>query len=152
MSDPEVLDLTVDEEDKKNAPKLDLAALAREREARRQSRGDDGGDAKRARVASTTPAAPTGDAPSLRPGWFTRSGCERARQQQITFPCPTVSPRAVLRALRRENLGFYRAIDDKTSRRGPSVTRSRSASNASDADASSRNWHPRLSARRPGRR
>ena len=32
MSDPEVLDLTVDEEDKKKAPKLDLAALARERE------------------------------------------------------------------------------------------------------------------------
>jgi len=43
MSDPEVLDLTVDEEDKKKAPKLDLAALAREREARRRSRGD-GGD------------------------------------------------------------------------------------------------------------
>ena len=56
MSDPEVLDLTVDEEDKKKAPKLDLAKLAREREARRQSRGDDGGDAKRARVASTTPS------------------------------------------------------------------------------------------------
>lgn len=148
MCDSEVVDLTLEDEPK---PRLDLAALARQREERRRSRGDDGGDAKRPRVAST-PAAPTGDAPSLRAGWFTRSGCERARQQQITFPCPTVSPRAVLRALRRENLGFYRAIDDKTSRRGPSVTRSRSASNASDADASSRNWHPRLSARRPGRR
>ena len=38
MSDPEVLDLTVDEEDKKKTQKLDLAALAREREARRRSR------------------------------------------------------------------------------------------------------------------
>ena len=92
MSDPEVVDLTV-AEDKKKTQKLDLAKLAREREARRRSRGDDGddgGDAKRPRVAST-PAAPTGDAPSLRAGWFTRSGMARAQQQQITFPCPTVS-------------------------------------------------------------
>ena len=115
MCDSEVVDLTLEDGPKPSAgsaSQLDLAALAREREARRQSRGDDGGDAKRPRVAST-PAAPTGDAP-LRAGWFTRSGMARAQQQQITFPCPTVSPRAVLRALRRENLGFYRAIDDKT--------------------------------------
>ena len=63
MSDSEVVDLTLEDEPKPSAgsaPQLDLAALAREREARRQSRGDDGGDAKRSRVAST-PAAPTGD-------------------------------------------------------------------------------------------
>ena len=36
------------------------------------------------------------------------------------------------------------------SRRGPSATRFRSVSNASVADASPRNWHQSLSARRPG--
>ena len=63
MCDSEVVDLTLEDEPKPSAgspPQFDLAALAREREARRQSRGDDGGDAKRARIAST-PAAPTGE-------------------------------------------------------------------------------------------
>ena len=67
MSDPEVLDLTVDEEDKKKAPKLDLAALAREREARRRSRGDGGdggGDAKKTVLQQRTEKL------SLYPEWL----------------------------------------------------------------------------------
>ena len=64
MCDSEVVDLTLEDEPKPSiagSAQLDLAALAREREARRRSRGDDGGgDSKRARTA------PTGDAPSSR--------------------------------------------------------------------------------------
>ena len=87
MCDSEVVDLTLEDGPKPSAgsaSQLDLAALAREREARRQSRGDDGGDAKRPRVAST-PAAPTGDAPPLRAGTVLgRGGGKKTVLQQRT--------------------------------------------------------------------
>ena len=59
MCDSEVVDLTLEDEPKPSiagSAQLDLAALAREREARRRSRGDDGGgDAKKLKFRNYLP-------------------------------------------------------------------------------------------------
>ena len=99
---------------------LDLAGLAREREARRRASRDAAAAPKRPRTEapdakprSVAPDAkrPRTEAPgpaSLRPDPYSRSGVPHAERVRATLPVPDFQGTA--RILRRENVGYYRHL------------------------------------------
>ncbi|KAK7242611.1 hypothetical protein SO694_00016116 [Aureococcus anophagefferens] len=85
---------------------LSMAQLAKERKAREaKRRAETAPPAAEPRAEQAPKMAPQ---PSLRAGWFGRSGVAAAQRVSRQIAFPKLSEDATVTVLRRENLGFYR--------------------------------------------